>query len=74
MCLDKKKSGLAIKNHLLLNKACLCISSWRFDMCGDNFWRQVILGKFSEEEIWWCSVRGRKYMDLGYEKQLGKDG
>ena len=48
--LGKKGRGLGVRKLSLLNKALLGKWCWRFAYENDLFWKQVVVGKYGEEE------------------------
>ena len=69
----KEKGGLGVRNLVLLAKALLCKWSWRFVVEREALWRQVICGKYGEEEggRWSCEVRGS--FGVGLWKAIKRD-
>ena len=66
VCLDKKKSGLGVRNLALMNSALLCKWNWRYANERETFWRRVISLKYGEEEGGWRTqeVNGRNGVRL----------
>ena len=50
VCMEKKDGGLSIRNLSMLNKALLGKWCWRFAFENEFFWKQVIVGKYGEED------------------------
>ena len=55
VCADKKEGSLGIRSLVALNKARKW--SWRFVEVRESLWKQIIIGKFGEEEGG-CHSRG----------------
>ena len=71
---DRHKGGLGVRNLTLLNKALLCKWSGRFAMEREAFWRQVICGKYGEEEGEWHSCEARERFGVGLSKAIKREG
>ena len=65
VCSNRGKGGLGVRNLSLLNKALLCKWSWQFAMEGEALWKQVICGKYGEEEGDWRSFEVRGSFGVG---------
>lgn len=50
VCKAKLKRGLGVRSLSLLNKAFLCNWCWRFSSEKEPLWKNIIKGKFEEEE------------------------
>lgn len=50
VCKAKLKRGLGVRSLSLLNKAFLCKWCWRFSSEKEPLWKNIIKGKFEEEE------------------------
>ena len=50
VCMEKKDGGLSIRNLSMMNKALLGKWCWRFAFENEFFWKQVIVGKYGEED------------------------
>ena len=70
VCLDKRKSGLGVRNLALLNKALLCKWSWCFAVEREALWRQVICAKYGKEEGGWRSRVVRDNFGVGLWKAI----
>ena len=62
-----------MRNLTLLNKALLCKWSWCFAMEGEAFWKQVICGKYGEEEGRWRSCEVRERFRVGLWKAIRRE-
>ena len=50
MCMKKTKGGLVFRNLSTFNKAFLGKWSWRYVIERDPLWKQVIVGKYGQED------------------------
>ena len=50
MCMKKMKGGLVFRNLSTFNKALLGKWSWRYVIERDPLWKQVIVGKYGQED------------------------
>ena len=62
-----------MRNLTLLNKALLCKWSWCFAVEGEAFWKQVICGKYGEEEGRWHSCEVRERFRVGLWKAIRRE-
>ena len=70
VCMEKKDRSLGIRNLSLLNKALLGKWCWRYASKNAPFWKQVIVGKYGEEEGGWCSGASREGHGVGLWKAI----
>ena len=69
----KRKVGLGIQSHPLLNKTFLDKWSWRYTPKRGALWRQLISGQYGEEKERGIDlVLQEMGMVLGYEKLSGR--
>ena len=68
VCMEKKDGGLDIRNLSSLNKTLFGKWCWRFASKQDSLWKQVIVGKYGEEEGGWCSGASRDGYRVGLWK------
>ena len=50
VCMKKTKGGLVFRNLSTFNKAFLGKWSWRYVIERDPLWKQVIVGKYGQED------------------------
>ena len=70
VCLDKWKGGLGIRNLSIFNKDLLGKWSWRFMSEGHPFQKQIIVGKYRQEEGGWCTKEVRERDGVGVWKTI----
>ncbi|RVW93069.1 Double-strand break repair protein MRE11 [Vitis vinifera] len=69
----KEKGGLGLRKIILLNKALLGKSVWRFAIEKDNLWKKVLLVKYGQEGFGWRTNGVRGTYEVGVWKEILKE-
>ena len=72
VCKAKSKGGLGVRSLSLLNKVLLCKWCWCYFSEGDSLWKNIIRGKFGQEERGWRSGVVRDSYGVGVWKMIRK--
>ena len=67
--MDKKEGDLGVRKLFFLNKALLGKWYWRFASKNDSFWKQVVIGKYREDEG--VGVLELRYGWKGFNNKIG---
>ena len=72
VCLEKVKGELGFRSlgTFTFNKALLGKWSWRFATKRNPLWKQVIVGKYGQEDEGWCTNEERERYGVGVWKAL----
>ena len=70
VCLEKVKGGLGFRSLGTFSKALLWKWSWRFAIERNPLWKQVIVGKYGQEDEGWCTNGVRERHGVGVWKAI----
>ena len=70
VCLEKVKAWLGFRSLGTFNKALLGKWSWRFAIERNPLWKQVIVGKYGQEDEGWCTNGVRERYGVGVWKAI----
>ena len=73
VCLEKRKSGLGVRNLSLMNIALLCKWSWWYANEREALWKHVISQKYGEVDGGWHSHKVSERFGVGLWKAIRKE-
>ncbi|KAJ9708505.1 hypothetical protein PVL29_000510 [Vitis rotundifolia] len=73
VCRDKEKGGLGIRKLNLLNRALLGKWVWRFACAKEEFWKQVLIAKYGQEDFDWRTKKAAGAFGVGVWKEILKE-
>ncbi|KAJ9705752.1 hypothetical protein PVL29_003718 [Vitis rotundifolia] len=73
VCRDKEKGRLGIRKLNLLNIALLGKWIWRFACAKEDFWKQVLIAKYGQEDFGWRTKKVVGAFGVGVWKEILKE-